>query len=155
LKLTDVSEASIVSNIRAMMEAVRTSETSVDNHYTRQYIPEDSLMMEAVRTSETSVDNHYTRQYIPEDSLMMEAVRTTETSVDNHYTRQYIPEDSLIMEAVRTSETSVNFKVTTRRYIPEDSKLHIRRRQNVKSHVVNLYGETALLCFRPFENLSP
>jgi hypothetical protein len=27
-----------------------------------------SLMMEAVRTSETSVDNHSTRQYNPEDS---------------------------------------------------------------------------------------
>jgi hypothetical protein len=26
-------------------------------------------------------------------------------------------------EKVRTSETSVNFNVTTRRYIPEDSKL--------------------------------
>jgi len=25
-----------------MMEAVRTSETSVDNNFTRQYIPEDS-----------------------------------------------------------------------------------------------------------------
>jgi hypothetical protein len=30
---------------------------------------------------------------------------------------------ALMMEAVRTSETSVNFNVTTRRYIPEDSKL--------------------------------
>jgi hypothetical protein len=29
---------------------------------------ERSLMMEAVRTSETSVDNHFTRQYNPEDS---------------------------------------------------------------------------------------
>jgi hypothetical protein len=29
------------------------------------------------------------------------------------------------MEAVRTSETSVNFNVATRRYIPEDSELHI------------------------------
>jgi hypothetical protein len=28
----------------------------------------------------------------------------------------------LMMEAVRTSETSVHFNVTTRRYIPEDSK---------------------------------
>jgi hypothetical protein len=28
-----------------------------------------------------------------------------------------------MMKAVRTSETSVNFNVTTRRYIPEDSKL--------------------------------
>jgi hypothetical protein len=27
-----------------------------------------SGMMEAARTSETSVDNHFTRQYIPEDS---------------------------------------------------------------------------------------
>jgi hypothetical protein len=26
------------------------------------------VMMEAVRTSETSVDNHFTRQYIPEDN---------------------------------------------------------------------------------------
>jgi hypothetical protein len=28
----------------------------------------DILQMEAVRTSETSVDNHFTRQYIPEDN---------------------------------------------------------------------------------------
>jgi hypothetical protein len=27
--------------VRAMMEAARTSETSVDNYFTRQYIPED------------------------------------------------------------------------------------------------------------------
>jgi hypothetical protein len=32
------------------------------------YIYISSLMMEAVRTSETSVDNHFTRQYIPEDN---------------------------------------------------------------------------------------
>jgi hypothetical protein len=42
-----------------------------------------SLMMEAVRTSETSVDNHFTRH----SSLMMAAVRTSETSVDNNFTR--------------------------------------------------------------------
>jgi len=28
----------------------------------------------------------------------------------------------------------VHFNVTTRRYIPEDSKLHTRRRENLKSH---------------------
>jgi hypothetical protein len=27
---------------RSLMEAVRTSETSVDNHFTQQYIPEDN-----------------------------------------------------------------------------------------------------------------
>jgi hypothetical protein len=43
-------------------------------------------------------------------------------------------EVALMMEAVRTSESSVNFNVTTRRYIPEDSKLHTRRRENLKSH---------------------
>jgi hypothetical protein len=39
---------------------------------------------------------------------MMEAARTSETSVDNYFTRQYIPEDN--------------------------SELHIRRRENLKSH---------------------
>jgi hypothetical protein len=29
---------------------------------------DSSLMMEAVRISEMSVDNHFTRQYIPEDN---------------------------------------------------------------------------------------
>jgi hypothetical protein len=41
---TDVSEvlaASIIRVIALMMEAARTSETSVDNYFTRQYIPED------------------------------------------------------------------------------------------------------------------
>jgi hypothetical protein len=39
---TDVSKVRAASIIRAMvMEAVRTSETSVDNYFTRQHIPED------------------------------------------------------------------------------------------------------------------
>jgi hypothetical protein len=42
-----------------------------------------------------------------------------------------------MMEAVRTSETSVNLNVTTRRYIPEDCKLHTRRRENLKSYRIN------------------
>jgi hypothetical protein len=42
LKLNDVSEMRIASIIRAMLEAVRTSETSVNfNVITRRYIPED------------------------------------------------------------------------------------------------------------------
>jgi hypothetical protein len=39
-----------------------------------------------------------------------------------------------MMEAVRASETSVNFNVTTRRCIPEDSKIPSRRCENLKSH---------------------
>jgi hypothetical protein len=41
-----------------------------------------------------------------------------------------------MMEAVPTSETTVHFNVTTRRYIPEDSELHTRRREDLKSHIL-------------------
>jgi hypothetical protein len=41
---------------------------------------------------------------------------------------------ALMMEAGRTSETSVDIKLRTRQYIPEDSELHTRRRENLKSH---------------------
>jgi hypothetical protein len=37
------------------------------------------------------------------------------------------------MEAESTSETSVKFYQTSRRYNPEDSHLHTRRRENLKS----------------------
>jgi hypothetical protein len=37
------------------------------------------------------------------------------------------------MEAVSTYETSVNFYQTTRRNIPEDTRLLIRRSENLKS----------------------
>jgi hypothetical protein len=45
---------------------------------------------------------------------------------------------ALTMEAVRTYETLVNFSVTTRRYIPEDSKLYTRNRENLKSSPVKV-----------------
>jgi hypothetical protein len=44
------------------------------------------------------------------------------------------------MEAARTSETLVNFYQTTRFYNPEDSNLHTRRRENLKSYLVNLWS---------------
>jgi hypothetical protein len=39
-----------------------------------------------------------------------------------------------MMESVITSETSVNLYETARYRIPEDSYLHARRRENLKSH---------------------
>jgi hypothetical protein len=42
-----------------------------------------------------------------------------------------------MMETVRTSETSVYSNETTRRYIPEDSKLHTRCRENLKAYISN------------------
>jgi hypothetical protein len=38
---------------------------------------------------------------------------------------------------VRACETSAYFNVTTWLYIPEDSQLHIRRRENLESHKVS------------------
>jgi hypothetical protein len=46
---------------------------------------------------------------------------------------------AMMVEVICTSETSVNFNVTTRRYIAEDSKLHTLRRENLKSHYWNEY----------------
>jgi hypothetical protein len=40
----------------------------------------------------------------------------------------------LMMEAVSTSETSVSFYQTIRRNNPEDSHLHTRRRESLRSH---------------------
>jgi len=40
---------------------------------------------------------------------------------------------SLMMEAALTSETSVDIQLRTRQYIPEDTELHTRRRENLKS----------------------
>jgi hypothetical protein len=56
--------------------------------------------------------------------MMMEAARTSETSVENYFTRQYIPEDN--------------------------SELHTRRRENLKSH--NKFFNP--LCFKYAFNFS-
>jgi hypothetical protein len=47
-----------------------------------------------------------------------------------------------MLEALRTSETSVNFNVTTWCYIPKYSKLHIRRRENLKSQGLEVDSDT-------------
>jgi hypothetical protein len=41
-----------------------------------------------------------------------------------------------MMEAACTSETSVDIRLRTRQYIAEDSELHTRRRENLKSHIM-------------------
>jgi hypothetical protein len=42
-----------------MMEAARTSETSVDNYFTRQYIPEDKSEHLLDRLSRKRYSDHY------------------------------------------------------------------------------------------------
>jgi hypothetical protein len=46
---------------------------------------------------------------------------------------------ALMMEAGRISETSVNTCLSTRQYIPEESKLHTRHYENLKSHLLNTF----------------
>jgi hypothetical protein len=45
---------------------------------------------------------------------------------------------ALMVEVVRTSETSVHSNETKRRYVQEDSKLHTRRRENLKPYTLTL-----------------
>jgi hypothetical protein len=42
--------------------------SEISSSHGSEYEVQKSLMIEAVRTSETSVDNYFTRQYIPEDN---------------------------------------------------------------------------------------
>jgi hypothetical protein len=51
----------------------------------------------------------------------------------------------LMMEAASASETSVNFYQTTRRNNPEDSHLHISRRENPKSRKIIIMFMTMLI----------
>jgi hypothetical protein len=46
---------------------------------------------------------------------------------------------ALMMEAASTSETSVNFYQTTRRNNPEDSHLHTRSRESMKSNGLHMF----------------
>jgi hypothetical protein len=47
--------------------------------------------------------------------------------------------EALIMEAANTSETSVNFYETAWHNNPEDSHLHPRRRENLKSYISKVH----------------
>jgi hypothetical protein len=48
---------------------------------------------------------------------------------------------ALMMEAASTSKTSVKYYQTTGRNFPEDSHLHTRRRENLKSQLCFLIAE--------------
>jgi hypothetical protein len=51
---------------------------------------DDALMMEAARTSETSVDNYFTRQYIPEDKSELHNSPTFVLSLSHTHTHTHI-----------------------------------------------------------------
>jgi hypothetical protein len=58
-----------------------------------------------------------------------------------------------MMKAVRTSETSIRSNQTTRHYIPEGSRLHTCRRENLKSNkVITIFfvnaAKHSFICWR-------
>jgi hypothetical protein len=53
-----------------------------------------------------------------------------------------------MMEAVSTSDTLVRFYKTTWYNIPEDSYLHTRHSENLKSDLVNLCGSRVVAGFK-------
>jgi hypothetical protein len=52
-----------------MMEATRTSETSVDNYFTRQYIPEDKSEHDIRRRENLKSHKRYIRSNLPNPSV--------------------------------------------------------------------------------------
>jgi hypothetical protein len=107
-----------------MMEATRTSETSVDNYFT--LIPDNggSTYLWTIGPQLFYAHPWWWRQHVPlkrrstvilRSSLMMEAARTSETSVDSYFTRQYIPEDNSELHTRRR----VNWNLTFMRIVVE------------------------------------
>jgi hypothetical protein len=62
---------------------------------------------------------------------------------------------ALMMEAARTSETSVDIQLRTRQYIPDDSELHTRRRENLTSHKTFVRGRGIFKCTIPELRIIP
>jgi sorbitol-specific phosphotransferase system component IIA len=53
----------------------------------------------------------------------------------------------LKIQTVSTTEMQINFYQTTRRNIPEDSHIHTRGRENLKSHQEGDFFVTMSSCF--------
>jgi hypothetical protein len=69
--------------------------------------------------------------------VLRDVVLCSHVEVDWHFRGAYCLHhqgDEGGIEAVHTSEMSVNFNVTTQRYIPKDSEIYTRCRENLKSH---------------------
>jgi hypothetical protein len=100
-----------------------------------------ALMMETVGTSETSVNVvgfEVLTAASMKISVFLVVALCSLVEVYHHFRSSCClhHQGTLMMETASTSETLVNFYQTTRRNIPEDSHLHIRHRENLKSHKV-------------------
>jgi hypothetical protein len=68
-----------------MMEAVRTSETSIDNHFTRQYIPEDNSEHQVEDDLSSGMQRHEgSSSVLPDVSEVVTATIIGEISSTSH-----------------------------------------------------------------------
>jgi hypothetical protein len=65
-EFSEVRAAFIIRAMTLIMEAARTSETSVDNYFTRQFIPEDKSELHDTASSLCSVLHFTTIMVVPE-----------------------------------------------------------------------------------------
>jgi hypothetical protein len=73
-----------------------------------------ALMMEAARTSETSVGNYFTRQYIPEDNYELHTRRreNLKSHLSPWWWRQHVPlkrRSTIILHGSTSQKTNLNF----------------------------------------------
>jgi hypothetical protein len=79
-------------------------------------------MIEAVRTSETSVDNHFTRQYIPEDNSEHHTRRRE--NLKSH--REYFCPENINMEVIYILSVNFEILAFTRREEEHKSVFHTK-----------------------------
>jgi hypothetical protein len=109
------------------------------NETTRRYIPERSQLHTRRRKNLKSYCNSFLVYLIVKFRVFGGVGPSILVGVDRRFRGTYClhhqhDDFALMMEAVRTTEPSV-YSETTRRYIPEDCKLHTRRRENLKSRI--------------------
>jgi hypothetical protein len=90
-------------------------------------------MMETARTSETSVDNYFTRQYIPEDNSK-ESKSCFRFPI--FILSDWLVTSALKMETVYFSETLASTYETTRGQNPRQHQYYTNRRENVSFNSV-------------------
>jgi hypothetical protein len=112
------------------MEAIRSSETSVNARSTQRHIPEDNILhshrCESLKSYIVFLYGEATHRHI----------RRLETLQTSHAGSSLADFSTLKMEAIRSSETLANTR-STQCHIPEDDILHSHRCESLKSYKFN------------------
>jgi hypothetical protein len=91
-------------------------------------------MMEATHTSETSVENYFTRQYIPEDKSELHARRREKLksqtlcgSYKRRFRRKYpgvrVPDSSTSLRLLKEVRSTANYSILDKKYATQNAML--------------------------------